>query len=62
EVPAFVDQVREWMDLQVRGEYWGRRHVYGSAKRERQRKGEAKRPRPGRGKTVEQAGEDVPEE
>jgi hypothetical protein len=46
EVPASVDQVREWMDLQVQGEYWGRRHVYGSAKRERQRKGEATRPRP----------------
>ena len=45
EVPAFVDQVHEWLDLQVQGEYWGRRHVFGSAKRERQRKGEAKRPR-----------------
>jgi hypothetical protein len=45
EVPASVDQVHEWMDLQVRGEYWGQRYVYGSAKRERQRKGEAKRPR-----------------
>jgi hypothetical protein len=45
EVPPCVDRVHEWMDLQVRGEYWGRRHVYGIARRERQRKGEAKRPR-----------------
>ena len=62
EVPAFVDQVHEWMDLQVRGEYWGRRYVYGSAQRERQRKGEAKRPRPGRGKQPQPAEEDVPED
>jgi len=55
EVPASADQVHEWMDLQVQGEYWGQRHVYGSAKRERRRKGEAKRPRPGREKKPEPA-------
>jgi hypothetical protein len=45
EVPAFVDQVLEWMDLQVRGEYWAVRYVDGFARRVRKRKGEAKRPR-----------------
>ena len=60
EVPAFVDQVHEWMDLQVQGEYWGRRHVFGSAKRVRRRNGEAKRPH-ARKKTGA-AGEDAPEE
>jgi len=45
EVPPWIDRVHEWMDLQVQGEYWGRRHVYGFARRERRRKGEAKRPR-----------------
>ena len=62
EVPPCADPVHEWMDLQVRGEYWGQRYVYGFAKRERQRKGEAKRPRPGREKKAAPAGEDALDE
>jgi hypothetical protein len=58
EVPPSAEAVHEWMDLQVRGEYWGRRYVYGSATRERQRKGEAKRPRTRKDVT----GESAPEE
>jgi len=45
EVPASVDQVHEWVDLQVQGEYWGRRYLDSFGVRKRRRKGEAKRPR-----------------
>lgn len=45
EVPASADQVHEWMDLQVQGEYWGRRYLDSFGVRRRRRKGEAKRPR-----------------
>jgi hypothetical protein len=58
EVPPCAEAVLDWMDLQVRGEYWGVRYVYGSAARERRRKGEAKRPRPK--KKAEPAGEGAP--
>ncbi len=44
EVPASIDAVHEWMDLQVRGEYWGQRYIDGFAKRTRSRRREAKRP------------------
>jgi len=44
-VPASVDQVHEWVDLQVQGEYWGRRYLDSFGVRKRRRKGEAKRPR-----------------
>jgi hypothetical protein len=60
EVPPCAEAVLDWMDLQVRGEYWGVRYVYGSAARERQRKGEAKRPRAK--KKSEAASEDAQEE
>jgi hypothetical protein len=45
EVPPSADQVHEWMDLQVQGEYWGRRYLDSFGVRKRRRKGEAKRPR-----------------
>ena len=45
EVPASAGQVHEWMDLQVQGEYWGRRYLDSFGVRKRRRKGEAKRPR-----------------
>jgi len=45
EVPESVDRVHEWVDLQVQGEYWGRRHLDSFGVRKRRRKGEAKRPR-----------------
>jgi len=45
EAPASVDAVHEWLDLQVQGEYWGRRYLDSFGKRKRQPKGKARRPR-----------------
>jgi hypothetical protein len=38
EVPGSVDAVQEWVDLQVRGEYWGKRYVEGFSTRKQRRK------------------------
>jgi hypothetical protein len=64
EVPASVDQVHEWVDLQVQGEYWGQRYLDSFGARKRQRNSETKRPRRPRAKKAEPgpAGEDSSEE
>jgi hypothetical protein len=64
EAPASVDQVHEWMDLQVQGEYWGRRYLDSFGVRKRRRKGEGKRPHHPRAKKAKPgpAGEDSSEE
>ena len=41
EVPASAGRVHEWMDLQIRGEYWGQRHLDSFGARRRSRRGGA---------------------
>lgn len=45
EVPASVDQVHEWVDLQVRGEYNAERSLDAIGRRKRAPKGQGKRTR-----------------
>ncbi|HEX8246357.1 MAG TPA: hypothetical protein VF541_22830 [Longimicrobium sp.] len=47
EMPENLDDIEEWMDLQVRGEYWAERH-YGEIARQANAQGDAAAARRGR--------------